>query len=162
MNLLWCMIPRCTLYEIKPVIDFPLALGGMIVGRLSVCFSSPSLSTGYFHVVNGGIDSGSVLFVLSPVYHLKRKQEGKLEQVWLHSMKSQAMWSIAPTSHVVFWGMFVTQTQLWVDLNSTLLPWVTLSKYIYFLPLVLHNLKYCMLLFHSGAGGRAIGGCDYF
>lgn len=51
---------------------------GMTVGRLSVCFSSPSLFTGNFHVVNGGIDSGSILFVLSSVYHLRRKQEWEL------------------------------------------------------------------------------------
>lgn len=61
----WLWFLRCTLYEIQPVIDFPLHTRGMTVWRWSVCFSlflSPS--TGNFHVLNGGIDSGSVLFVL--------------------------------------------------------------------------------------------------
>lgn len=59
---------------------------GTTAGRLLVCFSSPSLFTGNFHVVNGGIDSHSLLFVLSSVHLLRREQERKLAQVLLHSM----------------------------------------------------------------------------
>lgn len=105
---------------------------GMTVGRLSVCFSSPSPFTGNFHVVNGGIDSRSLLFVLHSVYHLRRKQERKLAEVWLHGR----MWSMAPTWHAVLRGMSVTH--LWFDLNSTLLYWFSLSKYT----VVLHSQKH--------------------
>lgn len=70
---------------------------GMTVRRLSVCFPSPSLPTGNFHVVNGGIDPGSILFVLGSVYHRGRKQEWELSQVWLHSVGG--MWSMASTWH---------------------------------------------------------------
>lgn len=65
---------------------------GMTEGRLSVCFSSPSLFTGNFHVVNGAIDSRSVLFVLRSVHHLRREQEWKLAQVWLHGMGECDQW----------------------------------------------------------------------
>lgn len=59
---------------------------GMTVWRLSVCFSSPSLFTGNFHVVNGAIDWSAIVFVLGSVHHLRRKHERELVQVLIHGV----------------------------------------------------------------------------
>lgn len=60
--------------EIQPLIDF-LPRRGTDSRIISLFLPLPHF-TGNFHVVNGGIDWRSALFVLRSVHHLRRKQEG--------------------------------------------------------------------------------------
>lgn len=63
----------------------------LTAGRLLVCFCSPSLSSGNFHAVNWGIDLGPTMFVLSSVYHHRRKLEQEFVHIW-HNTKECDQW----------------------------------------------------------------------
>ncbi len=113
---------------------------GMTVGRLSVCFSSPSLFTGNFHVVNGGIDSRSVLFVLRSVYHLRRKQERNLAQVWLHSMGECDQWlhhdMLFSEGCLLHICDFIWIPPCFIDSLFLNIPWFSTIKKYFFHPVI--------------------------
>lgn len=96
-----------TFIEIQPVIDFLPCKGTDSRKIISLFFPLPHF-TGNFHVVNGGIDSCSALFVLHSVHHLRRKTGIRAALVWLNG----GIWSMAPTRSAVLLGIFAVWFEL--------------------------------------------------
>lgn len=144
---------------------FPPCARGMTVGGLSVCFSSSPLSlslsiyTGNFHVVNGGIDPGSVPFVLPPQFIIWGEDgKWKLSQVWLYSTGGNVTDGSAMTCYT-FWAMLVILNLFWIPLDSLFLNMSFVSPAPR--PLAHDKKTPTKYFFHPVISSGVIGGCDY-